>query len=86
MVLASNGFSETPDLQTAAIIHASGVPYVKTEIRQGESQAIFVFEKTPPALLAQLQTLSVMVNGFALFRSWNFLRDELEEAKRRRVR
>lgn len=82
----SNGHYETTDLKTAAIVHAAGLRYIQTEWKPAEGQAVFVFDKLSDSLRESLQTFSVAVNGFALFNSWNFLRDELEAAKRRRVR
>ena len=81
----SNGHFETTDLKTAAIIHAAGGHYSHTEWPTGTPQAQYIFSDIPSSLKESLQTFSVMVNGFALFNSWNFLRDELEAARRRRV-
>jgi hypothetical protein len=82
----TNGHYQTSDLEEAATLHASGLEYFGVEWPVGLPQASFVFAKRPDSVREAWQTHTIVVNAQALFSSWNVLRDDLETAKRRRVR
>lgn len=86
MIPESNGHYSTSDLEEAAALHASGLRYHRTEWQPGEPNAEFIFDTLPESTRAAWATHTLQLNAHALFTSWNHLRNELEAARRRRVR
>ena len=81
-----NGHFPTSDLELAASLRASGTPYVGFVWTPNRIAGDFIFEYKPKELITAWESHTLMVNARALFSAWNDCRDDLEDAKRRRMR